>query len=76
VAHALLLRSEEQTAHGCSITAVRIFRHHDAAIDFAKAIAHDMTHRISAQWLGWSVEVFDEGGRQFVSVPIGTAEAA
>jgi len=55
---------------------VRIFRHHDAAIDFAKAIAHDMTHRISAQWLGWSVEVFDEGGRQFVSVPIGTAEAA
>ena len=30
------------------------FGHHDAAIDFAKAIATDMTHRISAEWLGWS----------------------
>lgn len=52
------------------------FRHHDAAIDFAKAIAHDMKHRVSAQWLGWSVEVFDEGGHQFVSVPVGAAETA
>ncbi len=52
------------------------FRHHDAAIDFAEAIALDMKHRVSAQWLGWSVEVFDEGGRRFVSVPIGRAQAA
>lgn len=52
------------------------FGHHGAAIDFAKAIAHDMTHRMSAQWLGWSVNVRDEGGRQFVSVPIGTTEGA
>ena len=52
------------------------FRHHDAAIDFAKAIADDMTHRASRQWLGWSVEVLDEVGRQFISVPIRITEAS
>jgi hypothetical protein len=52
------------------------FRRHEAAIDFAKAIADDMTHRASRQWLGWSVEVLDEVGRQFISVPIRTAGAS
>ncbi len=52
------------------------FRRHEAAIDFAKAIADDMTHRASRQWLGWSVEVLDEVGRQFISVPIRIAEAS
>jgi len=49
------------------------FGHHEAAIDFAKAIADDMTHRVSNQWLGWSVEVLDAVGRQFISLPIGIA---
>ncbi len=52
------------------------FGHHKAAIDFAKAIADDMTHRASRQWLGWSVEVLDEIGRRFISVPIRIAEAS
>ena len=52
------------------------FGHHKAAIDFAKAIADDMTYRVSHQWLGWSVEVLDEIGRQFISVPIKIAEAS
>jgi hypothetical protein len=52
------------------------FAHHGAAINFAESIAHDMKHRLSAQWLGWSVEVLDEVGHQFVSVPIRTAEGA
>ncbi|MGO8971904.1 MAG: DUF6894 family protein [Steroidobacteraceae bacterium] len=52
------------------------FGHHKAAIDFAKAIADDMTHRASRQWLGWSVEVVDESGRRFISVPIRIAEAS
>ncbi len=52
------------------------FRRHEAAIDFAKAIADDITHRASRQWLGWSVEVLDEVGRQFISVPIRTAGAS
>lgn len=52
------------------------FGHHKAAIDFAKAIADDMTHRASRQWLGWSVEVLDEVGRQFISLPIRIAEAS
>jgi len=52
------------------------FRRHEAAIDFAKAIADDMTHRASRKWLGWSVEVLDEVGRQFISVPIRTAGAS
>ena len=51
------------------------FGHHEAAIDFAKAIAYDMTHRVSAEWLGWSVEVLDEIGRPLISVRIETAEA-
>ena len=33
------------------------FGHHEAAIDFAKAIADDMRHGVSGQWLGRSVEV-------------------
>jgi hypothetical protein len=52
------------------------FGHHDAAIDFAKAIATDMTHRMSAEWLGWSVEVWNAAGLKLVAVPVGTAEAA
>jgi hypothetical protein len=51
------------------------FGHHKAAIDFAKAIADDMTHRASRQWLGWSIEVLDEIGRQLISLPIRTADA-
>ncbi len=52
------------------------FGRHEAAIDFAKAVADDMTHRASRQWLGWSVEVLDEVGRRFISVPIRIAEAS
>lgn len=48
------------------------FGHHEAAIDFAEAVADDMRHRVSGQWLGWSVEVLDEIGRQFISIPIAT----
>ncbi len=66
------LKNEQQTVLDYS---GEDFRHHKAAIDFAKAIADDMTHRVSRQWLGWSVDVLDEVGRQFVSVPIRTAEA-
>jgi len=51
------------------------FGYHDAAIDFAKAIAADMTHRMCADWLGWSGEVWNAAGLKFVAVPIGTAEA-
>lgn len=52
------------------------FGHHEAAIDFAKAIATDMTHRLSAEWLGWSVEVWNAAGLKFITVPVGTVPAA
>ena len=67
------LRSEQHTVLDYS---GEDFGRHEAAIDFAKAIADDMTHRASRQWLGWSVEVLDEVGRQFISVPIRIAEAS
>ena len=67
------LRSEQHTVLDYS---GEDFGRHEAAIDFAKAIADDMTHRASRQWRGWSVEVLDEVGRQFISVPIRIAKAS
>lgn len=52
------------------------FRDHNSAFDFAKAIAQDMTHRTTMRWFGWSVEVWDEVGRQLTSVSIGAVEAS
>jgi hypothetical protein len=50
------------------------FGHHEAAIDFANAIANDMTHRMSDQWRGWSVEVWNATGFKFIAVPVGTSK--
>jgi hypothetical protein len=43
------------------------------AIDFAKAIAHDMKHRLAGEWGNWSVEVRSAQGDKIYSLRIDTA---
>jgi len=41
-----------------------------AAIEFAQAIAHDLKHSLSGNWLGWCVEVRNVNGNRLLSVPV------
>jgi hypothetical protein len=49
------------------------FHSSHAAIDFAKAIAQDLKHRICDDWNGWSVEVRNVEGQKFFSLPVESA---
>jgi hypothetical protein len=46
------------------------FKSSTSAIDFAEAIAEDLKNSLSANWMGWSVEVRNAEGRKLQSVPI------
>ena len=41
-----------------------------AALEFAHAVAHDLTHSLTENWSGWSVEVKNAEGARYFSVPI------
>lgn len=41
-----------------------------AAIEFAQAIAQDLKHSLSGNWLGWCVEVRNASGARLLSVPV------
>ena len=49
------------------------FRNPQSAIDFAEAIAQDLKHSLSGDWLGWSVEVRDAEGTKFFSLLVESA---
>ena len=40
------------------------------AIKHAQAIAEHMAHRISADWLGWAVELRNGAGIKFIEIPV------
>jgi hypothetical protein len=48
------------------------FRSPQAAIEFAEAIAHDLKHPLTENWLGWSVEVRNAHGMRLHSLPVGS----
>ncbi len=50
------------------------FRSLQSAIEFAEAIAQDLKHSLSGDWLGWSIEVRDAEGAKFFSLPVECAE--
>jgi hypothetical protein len=41
-----------------------------AAQEFAQAIAHDLKHSLSENWLGWCVVVKNATGKTLLSVPV------
>ena len=41
-----------------------------AALEFAQAMAYDLTHSLTENWAGWSVEVSSAEGERYFSVPI------
>jgi hypothetical protein len=45
-----------------------------AAIEFAEAIAHDLKHSLSGNWLGWCVEVRNASGNTLLSLPVDSHE--
>jgi hypothetical protein len=50
------------------------FNNPQCAIDFAEAIAEDLKHSLSTDWLGWSIEVRNANGTKFMSLPVDTPE--
>ena len=46
------------------------FGTHGAAIDFAQAMAHDLKHRLTENWAGWSIEVRNVYGKRLCALPI------
>lgn len=46
------------------------FRDHKVAIKHAQAIAEHMAHRMSADWLGWAVELRNAHGIKFIEIPV------
>jgi Domain of unknown function (DUF6894) len=50
------------------------FRSPNAAIDFARAIAHDLKHSLTENWGGWCVEVRNVYGTRLMSLPVDSAE--
>ena len=44
-----------------------------SAIDFAQATVQVLQHSLAGGWNGWSIEVRNEEGEKFVTLPIGTA---
>ena len=50
------------------------FRSPQAAVEFAEAIAHDLKHSLTENWLGWSVEVRNATGMRLLSLPVASPE--
>jgi hypothetical protein len=44
------------------------------ALEFAEAIAQDLKHSLTANWLGWSVEVRNAHGMRLHSLPVDSQE--
>jgi hypothetical protein len=45
------------------------------AFDFAEETAQSLKNKLDGDWIGWSVEVRDAGGRKYFSVPVDTGRA-
>jgi hypothetical protein len=50
------------------------FRSSQAAMEFAQAIAQDLKHSLSGNWLGWTVEVRNASGARVLSLPVDSPE--
>ncbi len=50
------------------------FRTVQSAIEFAHAIAQDLSHNLSNNWIGWSVEVRNAEGKKFFSLLVDEQE--
>ncbi len=50
------------------------FRSPQAAVEFAQAIAHDLKHSLTDNWLGWCIKVRNAGGMTLSSVPVDSQE--
>jgi len=50
------------------------FRSSQAAMEFAQAIAQDLKHSLSGNWLGWTVEVRNASGVRVLSLPVDSPE--
>jgi hypothetical protein len=44
-----------------------------SAIEFAQATAQILTHSLSGDWVGWSIEVRNAEGKKYFSLPVGNA---
>lgn len=44
-----------------------------SAMEFAQATAQVLTHSLSGDWVGWSIEVRNAEGKKFFSLPVGNA---
>jgi hypothetical protein len=51
------------------------FQSPQGAIDFAEAIAQDLMHSFTSDWLDWWVEIRNAEGMKFFSLPVNSAEA-
>ena len=47
-----------------------------AAIEFAGAIAENLKHSLTEDWMGWAIEVRNAEGMKFSSIPVKTAGLA
>ena len=45
-----------------------------AAMEFAQAIAHDLKHSLTDNWLGWCIVVRNAAGMRLLSVPVDSHE--
>jgi hypothetical protein len=50
------------------------FRSAQGAIEYAEAIAQDLTHNLTTNWTGWAIEVRNPESKKFLSLPIGAPE--
>jgi hypothetical protein len=50
------------------------FRSSQAAMEFAEAIAHDLKHSLTHNWIGWCVEVRNASGARLLSLPVDRPE--
>jgi len=50
------------------------FRAIENACQYAEEIALDLKHSLNAEWVGWSVEVFNATGQKLFSLPVAAAE--
>jgi len=49
------------------------FANFQSAIEFAQETAQVLTHSLSGDWAGWSIEVRDAQGKKFFSLPVDNA---
>jgi hypothetical protein len=52
------------------------FRSVESAEEFAQMIVQDLSHSLTDDWDGWSVEVLNAEGRRLLSLPVATAMQA